>query len=242
MAFTITTMCTTELTDFMSAFKLNDKSSIIYFPSIVTYNDGNIYKGEIKINGVKHGLGEMYYTNGDVFASRWVNDVSFGSGVYFSKNGTIYRGSWINNTFHGRKNTILFQNGNIYSGNVKNSCITGQGSMTYANTPLQDQDQIQDQIQDQDQDQDQDQVQDQDQDQVQDQEPGTYIGDFVCGQKCGYGVHWWPNGNVYNGGWKNDTFEGDGVLNAMYSHNAIYTGPWINGHQQDTGRIIFTNE
>ena len=208
MSFTISQMNPKELIDFMTAFKLNDKSSVIYFPSVISYSNGDIYKGEIKLCGDRHGLGEMHYISGSVFAARWANDVSFGSGVYFSTDGTIYRGSWINNTFHGKTNKIAFKNGDTYSGNVNNSHITGQGTMTYVNQESQ--------------------------------EPGIYTGDFVCGQKCGYGIHLWPNGNIYKGSWNNGSFNGDGILDATYSHDTVYTGPWINGHQQAEGEILFS--
>jgi hypothetical protein len=208
MDIEITQMNPAELFDFMSAFKLDTASYTIYFPSVIKYSNGDVYKGEIKPSGDKHGLGELYYTNGSVFAARWVNDISFGSGVYFSVDKTIYRGSWINNTFHGKTNKIAYQNGNTYSGNIRNSFITGQGTMTYV--------------------------------EQESQEPGTYTGDFVCGQKCGYGIHRWTNGNMYIGNWENNSFEGEGTLDATYSHNAIYTGPWINGHQQSEGKILIT--
>jgi hypothetical protein len=213
MAIEIAQMNPEELFDFMLAFKLNNKSSIIYFPSVIKYSNGDVYKGEIKPSGDKHGLGELYYANGSMFAARWVNDISFGSGVYFSIDKTIYRGSWINNAFHGKTNKIAYQNGDTYSGNVSNSCITGKGTMTYVNQESQEQD----------------------------SEPGIYTGEFVCGQKCGYGTHRWPNGNIYTGNWENNSFDGEGILDASNSINTIYTGPWINGHQQSEGKIISVN-
>jgi hypothetical protein len=206
MSHSIAPMNPEELINFMSAFK----TSVIHFPSVIVYENGNIYKGETSPMGHKNGLGEIYYTNGAVFAARWVNNISFGTGVYFSNLGTVYRGSWINDIFHGKNNSITFQNGDIYSGNICNNAITGQGTMTYKKQEMT----------------------------YSGQEQGIYTGQFVNGQKTGYGIHVWLNGNIYRGGWNNDLFDGEGILDANNTHDAIYTGPWINGQQQPDGQII----
>jgi hypothetical protein len=42
MAIEIAQMNPEELFDFMLAFKLNNKSSIIYFPSVIKYSNGDV--------------------------------------------------------------------------------------------------------------------------------------------------------------------------------------------------------
>ena len=61
-AYMVDPMNPEELINFMSAFK----TSVIHFPSVIVYENGNIYKGETSPMGHKNGLGEIYYTNGAV--------------------------------------------------------------------------------------------------------------------------------------------------------------------------------
>jgi hypothetical protein len=41
-------------------------------------------------NGVKHGLGELQYYNGDKYIGEFYQDVIQGKGKYISNNGYIY--------------------------------------------------------------------------------------------------------------------------------------------------------
>lgn len=59
--------------------------------------DNGRYVGEIK-NGIRHGIGALYFDNGDRFEGNWVNDEISGSGIYFWANGDYFAGYWENSS------------------------------------------------------------------------------------------------------------------------------------------------
>lgn len=127
---TVTSMTSEELSEFMDTFKLNDKTTIISFPSVITYENGNIYKGEIlpKTN-CPNGYGIMHYVNGDWFATKWIDNLANGSGVCIYANGTDVRGTWNTGVLQSiKKGKINYTNGDIYVGPLKNNIMYGVGS------------------------------------------------------------------------------------------------------------------
>ncbi len=118
-----------ELFEFMDMFKLNNKTATISFPSVITYGNGNIYKGEILIqSNTPNGYGFMNYTNGDWFASKWTNNLANGSGIYIYANGTDVRGTWNNGKLQSIKCKIQYYNGDVYNGPYKNDTLYGIGT------------------------------------------------------------------------------------------------------------------
>ena len=120
-----------ELEHFKKQFS-RKKEDEIHSPCIITYQNGDIYKGEVNSNGEKHGLGELFCINGNVFACRWKNNKSNGSGIYITNIG-IYRGYWEDDYFHGKNNKIIFPTGEYYIGNVVKGCMTGFGIYHFLN-------------------------------------------------------------------------------------------------------------
>ncbi len=51
------------------------------------------YYGEVK-NGKRHGIGALYFDNGERFEGNWINDEICGSGIYFWPNGSYFSGYW----------------------------------------------------------------------------------------------------------------------------------------------------
>jgi hypothetical protein len=198
---TITGMTICELQDFVSAFKIKNGHIQVGYPSIVQYSNGDVYKGEINEKGIKYGLGEMYFENGDVFAARWANDVANGCGIYMCIDGTTYKGNWKHGVFNGKNNAIMFSNGDIYVGGISNTLFNGIGKMCYHDGEI-------------------------------------YVGSFLLGYKCGYGIAMWENGDTYKGYWDLDELNGNGTLDACNTLGLLYTGPWLNGCQQQEGEIL----
>ncbi len=60
-----------------------------------------------------------------------------------------------------------------------------------------------------------------------------YTGSTVGGQKDGYGVMIWPNGDRYEGEWKNDLQNGTGSF--VYADGEKYEGLWKDGKKNGTG-------
>jgi len=215
----ITPMIKEDLKTFKNQFLLEKKK--IYCPSIVNYENGDVYKGEINKLCQRHGLGELYHKNGDVFAVRWKNNIGNGLGIFISANGRELRGGWDNNRFSGKNNKITHENGDIYKGNVKDNSICGIGEMTYADGDYYSGYWEQNQPNGLGM--------------MKYSDGEIYYGQTVYGEKKGYGVYRWPNGNLYKGDWNNDTFHGKGVLDATHTLGKIYHGDWIHGQQTQQG-------
>lgn len=60
-----------------------------------------------------------------------------------------------------------------------------------------------------------------------------YSGGLAAGQKDGYGVMIWPNGDRYEGEWKNDMQNGNGSF--VYADGEKYEGQWKDGKKNGTG-------
>jgi hypothetical protein len=137
----IRSMNSDELSELMEVFKLNTKSSHILNPSIIIYNNGNVYKGEVDVlNGnLKHGYGEMLYKNGDVFATKWKNDLAQGAGIYISNDGLYIQGNWKNGLLNcNTKSIVKYPDGDYYNGQLYNNSINGYGIFTYVDGEVYD--------------------------------------------------------------------------------------------------------
>ena len=140
---TIRSMRYDEFCEFLEVFKLKNKNSSIIKPSVVEYNNGDIYKGEIIFTStneyLRHGYGEIIYANGSIFATRWDNDIANGGGVNIQSDGTDIRGYWTNGVLQDKKNTIIkFSNGDIYKGHVSNNMLCGNGIYKYSDGEIYD--------------------------------------------------------------------------------------------------------
>lgn len=140
---TIRNMNSDEFCEFLEVFKLKNKNTSIIKPSVVKYNNGDVYKGEVNLSStneyLRNGYGEIIYANGSVFATRWNNDIANGGGVNIQSDGTDIRGYWINGVLNNKKNTIIkFTNGDIYKGNVCNNRLCGNGIYKYSDGEIYD--------------------------------------------------------------------------------------------------------
>lgn len=59
------------------------------------YQDKSVYNGEI-LNGKRHGIGMMAFSNGEKYKGYWNEDMIYGSGYYYTKKA-VYYGIWENN-------------------------------------------------------------------------------------------------------------------------------------------------
>jgi hypothetical protein len=57
----------------------------------------NVYEGAVA-KGVKQGLGQVIFPNGDIYKGQWKADVRHGAGLCkFGATGAIYKGEWRDN-------------------------------------------------------------------------------------------------------------------------------------------------
>lgn len=54
------------------------------------------YDGNFE-NDCKHGLGILYFKNGEKYIGNFIQDAIFGEGAFYRKNGEVILGVWENN-------------------------------------------------------------------------------------------------------------------------------------------------
>jgi hypothetical protein len=152
------------------------------------FKNGDIYNGEWK-NGIIEGIGEMRFENGDIYKGKWENRIIEGIGEMRFENGDIYNGEWKNNLLDG-KGEMRFENGDIYKGEWKNGIIEGIGEMRFENGDI-------------------------------------YNGEWKNNLLDGKGEMKYDYGNVYKGIWVNGNQEGPGIT--IYKDGTIREELWKNG-------------
>ncbi len=90
------------------------------------------YRGEFQ-KGVRHGMGEQWFDNGDYYKGSFVHDKREGEGEYQFPSGTYYKGSFVNNKREG-EGELTWVNGNHYKGFFVNDLMDGLGVMHYGPT------------------------------------------------------------------------------------------------------------
>ena len=97
---------------------------------IYTWNDGHVYMGEWK-NGERNGPGGMTYPNGDVYEGFWLNNKRNGKGKLIRKDdGTIFKGEWNDNKLVNEIE-VTYLNGDVYCGELENWKRHGKGRLTH---------------------------------------------------------------------------------------------------------------
>lgn len=66
-----------------------------------------------------------------------------------------------------------------------------------------------------------------------------YIGEWVRGLKDGNGDYSWSNGSKYSGEWQADKFNGEGTF--IWADGDKYFGNWLNDSREGTGVFIYAN-
>ncbi|HAN20964.1 MAG: hypothetical protein A2Y15_03120 [Clostridiales bacterium GWF2_36_10] len=206
-----------------------EKARLDYFSNTITFENGDLYTGNI--NGVyRDGDGTMEYkATGDKYVGKFVDDEITGSGTYTYSNGDVYVGALVDGKMQGY-GEMTFVSGAIYKGSFNegmrsgfgtyewpskakyegtfsNDVKNGSGKMTYANGDI-------------------------------------YDGQFVDDKRQCQGYYRWADGESYSGNFVNnliDTREIDSQGNftqnddGTYKHGApgVYTFPTKDG---DAGR------
>eukprot|EP00818_Percolomonas_sp_WS_P000138 CAMPEP_0117437456 /NCGR_PEP_ID=MMETSP0759-20121206/1532_1 /TAXON_ID=63605 /ORGANISM="Percolomonas cosmopolitus, Strain WS" /LENGTH=1076 /DNA_ID=CAMNT_0005229087 /DNA_START=2124 /DNA_END=5354 /DNA_ORIENTATION=+ len=113
----------------------------------LTYTDGSRYFGKVsmqtkndslkELDGrrlekfLRHGMGEMFFLNGESYSGTFHKDRMHGFGVFMGQEGQYY-----GNFHHGKKQgygVLMFPNGTFYRGNWKNDKKNGKGDMIISN-------------------------------------------------------------------------------------------------------------
>lgn len=198
-------------------------SGTVYYPNglraeldfesnTITYNNGDIYQGEI--NGIlRNGIGTMsYYSTGESYFGPFVNDKITGIGTYYFSNNTIYNGSLINNKKDGY-GEITYADGSSYKGNFSNDMMNGYGEYIWADGSKYEGNfvnNIKNGI-------------------------GKYTfatgeiynGNWENDMRSGYGEFIWTNNETYKGDFLNGQMHGNGTYS--WPDGRVYTGYFENG-------------
>jgi hypothetical protein len=101
-----------------------------------------VYEGPYNDYGEKHGQGDMFWSNGDVFQESFVNNVreghgtlTFGPSGVNKTDGGEHVGDWRNNHMHG-SGTRRYPNGDVFMGQYEYGKRHGDGRFYYANGDL----------------------------------------------------------------------------------------------------------
>ena len=117
------------------------------------------------------------------------------------ENGDKYTGNFVNNLKEGR-GTMIYGNGNKYEGQFSKDKKEGYGIMLYSNGE-------------------------------------KYEGEFKDDVKEGYGIYHYLDGETYKGDFKNDFMEGRGVF--FFSNGEYYSGGFKNGKKDGYGAFFQSN-
>ncbi len=112
----------------------------------------------------------------------------------------------------GGDKTINYHNGDVYKGEVDGN-DRPHGKGTY--THHDEPDQIQ---------------------------QGSYVGEWKDGEKDGNGIHYYRNGDVYDGPWRKGKRHGPAGKYTYYNkRSAKYRGDWIKDMKHGQGIMLFAN-
>tara|TARA_Y100001970_G_scaffold232290_1_gene289095 strand:- start:1102 stop:2532 length:1431 start_codon:yes stop_codon:yes gene_type:complete len=200
----------------------------------VTFTDGNKYVAEFK-DGKFNGQGTYTYADGDKYVGEFKDGKIHGQGTYTWAEGNKYVGEWKDSKRHGQ-GTFTFASGDKHVGEFKDDKKDGQGTYTFADgrelvgefkdgkihgqgtyTWPNGQKYV---------------------GEVKDGKPnghgtytwpdgGKYVGE-VKDQRNGHGIHYYADGDIYDGGWQGDKWHGKGVYYEK-DQSRVVVSEFING-------------
>lgn len=214
---------------------------------VLRYKNGNIrYDGEWK-EDKRHGYGISYGILGNRYEGYFSNDKNFGKGTYYNSNGDSTVA--ISTDYYSCKGTRYYSNGETITGEwikgykegkfihkypngkvineyyKKDSLITttvvqGKDFKSASNTGANDFEHFTGKS-------------------TKSYSEGKYSGDFVNGQREGYGTMQYSDGAEYKGNWKNDRFEGKGTY--LWKSGDKYVGDFRYGWREGSGIYTWSN-
>ena len=182
----------------------------------------------------KNGEGILHWKTGEVYRGDFQNDYLQGFGLLTyaeddAESRQYYNGSFMANLRHGN-GTLVWKDGQTYNGGFNHNIRQGYGILKtedgeeYVGSWKKNKKQgfgvltfsksdVFGRI--------------------------TYVGNFEDNVRNGNGTLILKNGKNYIGEFKNDTFDGFGVLT---QNDHIYKGSWKNGEKAGYGKIIYPGE
>ncbi|XP_053327453.1 radial spoke head 10 homolog B isoform X2 [Spea bombifrons] len=179
------------------------------------------YEGDM-VHGVYEGYGAAHFKDGNTYRGTFSEGFMHGKGTYTWADGLIYEGEFHMNFPMGR-GVYVWPDGSRYEGEVYKAIRHGAGIFISSNQQVSYAGQWCKGVR---------------------HGKGTiyynsertswYEGDWINGNKDGWGVQRFKSGNIYEGHWKNNEFHGEGRMRWLISHEE-YTGQWVHGIQNGQG-------
>jgi hypothetical protein len=184
--------------------KVEDKNSgCFYFTTTeeithITW-DGECNGKLINGYGILHAFNnEKLYFNYDGNINQGVLN---GKGTIIWSNGNTYTGEYVDGLRNGQ-GTYTWANGDTYTGEWVDDLKNGQGTFTWTNGD-------------------------------------TYTGEYVDALRNGQGTFTWTNGDTYTGGYIDDKRNGQGTYS--FASGDTYTGGYIDDKKNGQGTFTFAN-
>lgn len=166
-----------------------------------TFPDGTVYSGNF-VNWSFDGFGTMKWPNGDVYVGNFSNGNRTGQGKVTFAVGGYYEGQFLEGYRHGQGKNV-FPNNSIYVGTYVKDKKEGKGRMEYS-------------------------------------DGGYYDGEWKNDLRHGFGEWVYTDNAKYNGYLKDDKRDGEGTLvwhDTYYGSTFMYKGGWKNNCFDGTGVI-----
>lgn len=193
-------------------------------PSKYRFSNGAIYEGEMA-NGKIHGLGTLWFANGDIYKGYWKGNKREGEGILNTVDGLSYQGTFANNQLNGTARVYdavggyfegVWQDGvntivGTYTsseGRKEKGLWTASGFKAGQSAPPKTTD--------------------------------TALADcnlVPCGSGKGRMV--FEDGSVYTGFFINGLPDGEGEC--RYVNGDVYKGRWSNGRPAGKGQYVYSN-
>lgn len=203
---------------------------------IYTWSDGSTYEGDV-VNGLRHGYGSfrsadknksytgewneskrhgkgiLYYdaTGTSYYDGDWVDGKKCGFGIRRFSNGNMYEGNWSNDTRNGKGTMYWYNLGQEYTGQWLNGIQNGHGENTWYLKRV-----------------------------TKSQYPlrNHYIGDFIDGERSGYGIFYYANSAIYEGCWRENMKHGHGTF--KFKNGATFRGQFKNDRMVEFPNLILS--
>lgn len=112
-------------------FNNGEIGNLDYYEKTITYDNGDLYVGDIE-GGLPNGYGVKTHANtGDVYEGEFSDNEISGEGVYKYSNGDYFKGTFENEQKTG-EGELIYANGNSYKGSYENDVRSGYGVFTWA--------------------------------------------------------------------------------------------------------------
>ncbi|GAB9464426.1 hypothetical protein Gpo141_00001857 [Globisporangium polare] len=229
-----------------------------------SYNNGDVYVGEMVSTTCRHGLGKCTYANGDEYDGAWEHDRRCGQGTMTYANGDVYVGEWRDNQRHGYGIRQLFVSSNNskqrvevkHEGHWHGDEKYGSGTTTYSDgsqlvAAWESRGIVQHGhiasfgdgnglcsytgLLNLDSGLPQGEGTSEHADSRE-----TYTGQWHLGRRSGHGVATLLDGTTYTGDWKNGKRNGFGTCLYARTRDA-YTGKWVGGVRCGRGACTYAN-